>query len=253
LKHVAGIIAVAAVASVGLSFLHPFGNPRVESPKGLDSLLQGANLPPDAKQVLIAKCADCHSNETRWPVYARVAPGSWLMERDVIEARKQLNLSIWEQLPGDTQDVLIAKIVHEAKSGDMPPPQYRALHWSAKLTPTNVAALSRMGSGGEAEVEGGGPGDATRGKLVFQKRCTGCHAMQGDREGPRLAGVFGRKAGSAAGFDYSVDLKNSTIIWNDSTLERWLKDPEALIPGTTMDFQVPKAQERSDLIAYFKR
>ncbi|MGB8538470.1 MAG: heme-binding domain-containing protein [Acidobacteriaceae bacterium] len=44
------------------------------------------------------KCADCHSSETRWPVYARVAPGSWLIERDIVAARKHTDLSRWELL-----------------------------------------------------------------------------------------------------------------------------------------------------------
>jgi cytochrome c len=70
----AWILAVLTVASVtGLGYVHPFGNPRVEAARGLGTLLQGTNLPPDAKAVLVTKCADCHSSETRWPVYARVA------------------------------------------------------------------------------------------------------------------------------------------------------------------------------------
>jgi len=253
LKRLSTAIVLSAVAAVGMAFIHPFGNPRVEPAKGLDTLLQSANMPADAKSILIAKCADCHSDETRWPVYSRVAPGSWLMERDIVEARKQMNLSNWDQIPADTQDVLIGKIIHEVKSGDMPPLQYRALHWGARLTPAEVATLSTMGNG---EQEDGGltlPGDAARGKLVFEKRCTGCHAMEGDREGPRLAGVFGRKAGSVAGFDYSTGLKNSGITWNQATLERWLRDPDLVVPDNKMDFHVPSAQERTDLIAYFQQ
>ena len=72
-----------------------------------------------------------------------------------------------------------------------------------------------------------------------------------NREGPRLAGVFGRKAGSVSGFDYSAGLKNSGITWNEATLKRWLSDPDLVASDTKMDFHVPKAQERSDLVAYF--
>jgi cytochrome c len=247
------VIVLSAVAAVGMAFIHPLGNPRIEPVKGLDTILQGANMPADAKKVLVTKCADCHSNETRWPVYARLAPGSWLIERDIIEARKKMNLSTWEQMPADTQDLLIGQIIHEAKRGDMPPVQYRVLHWGAKLTAADVAALSSMSKTGNGEESLSGAGDAARGELVFQKRCTGCHAMDADREGPRLAGVFGRKAGSVAGFDYSAGLKKSGITWNEATLEKWLNDPDMVVPDTTMDFHVPKAQERLDLIAYFKR
>jgi cytochrome c len=253
LKHAGTVIALCAVSIVGLAFVHPFGNPRSEPARGLDTLLRGANMPPDAKKVLVSKCADCHSNETRWPVYARLAPGSWLIERDIVEARKRMNLSTWEQLPPETQDVLIGKIIHEAKSGEMPPPQYRALHWGAKLTAADVAALETMSKSVDKEASAAAPGDPARGKIAFEKRCTGCHALDGDREGPRLAGVFGRKAGTVHGFAYSAGLKNSGITWNEATLEKWLSDPDAMVPGNNMDFRVPKAQERSDLIAYFKR
>ena len=115
-------IAALTVAGVmGLGYVHPFGNPRAEPAKGLGTLLQGANIPADAKAVLVTKCADCHSSETRWPVYARVAPGSWLIEQDIVEARNKMDLSRWEEMPAEKQEVLTAKIIEEAKSGDMPP------------------------------------------------------------------------------------------------------------------------------------
>jgi cytochrome c len=253
LKYLGAVIFLFAVSIVGLAFVHPFGNPRIESARGLDTLLQGANMPADTRRVLATKCADCHSNETRWPVYARLAPGSWLIERDIVEARRKMNLSFWGQMPPDAQTVLAGQIIHEAKSGVMPPLQYRLLHRKSELTATDVAALSMIETGVQQEVSVSVSGDATRGKSVFDKRCTGCHAMEGDREGPRLAGVFGRKAGSVAGFNYSAGLKNSEITWDEATLGKWLSDPDMLVPDNKMDFHVPTAQERSDLIAYFKR
>jgi cytochrome c len=248
------VALLIVVAVMGLGFVHPFGDPRVEPQKGLGTLLQGAKMPMDAKVVLVTKCADCHSSETRWPVYARIAPGSWLIERDIIEARKKMNLSRWEEMPEDKQQLLMAKIVEEAKTGDMPPLQYLAAHWDAKLSKADLQALSMLGKaagGGEAAI--GGEGDAVRGKAVFEKRCTGCHAMEVDREGPRLKGVFGRKAGSVAGFNYSAGLKSSGLTWDDATLERWLSDPDMVVKDNNMSFSVPKAQERQDLIAYLKQ
>ncbi|MBB5343063.1 heme-binding domain-containing protein [Tunturibacter empetritectus] len=248
-------VAVLTVASVvGLGFVHPFGNPRVEPAKGFGTLLQGAKMPSDAKAVLITKCADCHSSETRWPVYARIAPGSWLIERDIVEARKKMDLSQWEGLSPDQQDVLMSKIVQEAKSGEMPPLQYRLLHWDAALSKSDVLALSMLGKNvGKSEAASEGAADATHGKALFERRCTGCHAMEVDREGPRLAGVFGRKSGSSAGFTYSDGLKNSGLTWDQATLEKWLSDPDSMIPDNKMSFSVPKAEERRDLIAYLKQ
>jgi cytochrome c len=250
--RIAAALTVAAVVALG--YVHPFGNPRVEPAKGLGTLLEGATMPADAKAVLVNKCADCHSSETRWPVYARIAPGSWLIERDIVEARKKMDLSHWEQMPADKQQVLTAKIFEEAKSGDMPPLQYRLLHWNAQLSKTDVQALSRLGkSTGGSEAALAGDGDAVQGKAVFEKRCTGCHAMAVDREGPRLAGVYGRRAGNIAGFTYSAGLKNSGVTWNDATLEKWLSDPDLMVPDNNMSFSVPKAEERRNLIAYLKQ
>lgn len=247
------VLAVVVAAIAGLGFVHPFGDPRVEPAKGLDTLLAHTNMPADAKNILINKCADCHSNETRWPVYARLAPGSWLVERDIVEARKKMNLSLWDQKDIDAQEQMIGEIIHEAKTGEMPPLQYRLLHWRSQLTTQDVATLSSMQVSEAPLAATDAPGDAARGKMVFEKRCTGCHAMEGNREGPPLAGVFGRKAGGVAGFDYSAGLKKSNITWNESTLEKWLTDPDMMVPDNKMDFHLPKAQERSDIIAYFKQ
>ena len=249
-------LTVAAVMGLGyvLGYLNPFDDPRVEPAEGLGTLLAGVKMPVEAKAVLVTKCADCHSSETRWPVYARIAPGSWLIERDIVEARKKLDLSQWEKMPAEKQEVLTAKIIQEAKSGDMPPLQYLALHWSAKISNADLQALSMLGKrAGGSEAASPEDGDAARGKAAFEKRCTGCHAMDADRKGPRLAGVFGRKAGSVPGFTYSAGLKNSGVTWTDATLERWLSDPDMVVPDNNMSFSVPKAEERRDLIAYLKQ
>jgi cytochrome c len=91
-----------------------------------------------------------------------------------------------------------------------------------------------------------------RGKGVFTRRCTGCHALDSNKEGPRLRGVYGRKAASVPGFGYSEALRKTTIVWNDATLGRWLRDPDAMVPGTDMAFHVADAEERKAVIAYLK-
>lgn len=96
-------------------------------------------------------------------------------------------------------------------------------------------------------------GDAVRGKQVFEKRCTGCHALSQDREGPHLAGVYGRTSGTVSGFDYSDAVKSAHIVWSEETLERWLTDPQTMVPGAEMDFFVKDPQERIDVIAFLKQ
>ena len=116
-----------------------------------------------------------------------------------------------------------------------------------------ACAIALLVRGQSPVPQAGGGGDPIRGKEVFERRCTGCHALTQDREGPRLKGVYGRRSGTVAGFGYSPALKQAGIVWDDASLERWLTDPDALVTGNNMDFRVAKAQERKDLIAYFRQ
>lgn len=96
-------------------------------------------------------------------------------------------------------------------------------------------------------------GDAKRGQDVFAKRCTGCHSLDEDKEGPRLRGVFGKKAGTvSAAFKYSEALKNSNVTWDAPSLDQWMADPDKIIPNSDMFFRVPRADERTDVIAYLQ-
>ncbi|HET6470989.1 MAG TPA: c-type cytochrome [Pseudomonadales bacterium] len=92
-------------------------------------------------------------------------------------------------------------------------------------------------------------GDAARGATVYQV-CMGCHSLDEDDVGPHHRGVVGRAAGSVPGFGYSPALQNAHIVWDPASLDRWLADPQALVPGTRMFFAMPNAQDRADVIAY---
>jgi cytochrome c len=93
------------------------------------------------------------------------------------------------------------------------------------------------------------PGDPAHGKTVYQA-CMGCHSLDEDDVGPRHRGVLGRVAGTVPGYAYSPALKNSHIVWDRETLDRWLTNPQALVPGAKMFFAMPSAQDRADVIAY---
>ena len=94
-------------------------------------------------------------------------------------------------------------------------------------------------------------GDAAHGAQVY-KTCAICHSIDRNGAGPKHAGVFGRTAGSVPDYRYSVALKKSGIVWNDATLDKWLADPQALVPGTKMFFNLDSAQDRADVIEYLK-
>jgi len=90
------------------------------------------------------------------------------------------------------------------------------------------------------------------GRAAFEKRCTGCHALDHDKEGPRLAGVVGRKAGAVSAFPYSDAVKKSAMVWNESLLDKWLTDPDRLIPDSDMAFRLDSPVERAAIIAFLK-
>ena len=95
-------------------------------------------------------------------------------------------------------------------------------------------------------------GDAARGQDAYDARCGGCHSVDADRIGPRHAGVVGRKAGTQPGFVYSDALARSGLTWDAGLLDRWLADPEALVPGQRMGYRVNDARLRADIVAYLE-
>lgn len=95
-------------------------------------------------------------------------------------------------------------------------------------------------------------GDPVRGKTVYQA-CMGCHSLDEDDVGPRHRGVVGRVAGTLPGYAYSPALKSSHIVWNRENLDRWLTNPQKLVPGAKMFFAMPNARDRADVIAYLAR
>jgi len=94
-------------------------------------------------------------------------------------------------------------------------------------------------------------GDPIRGKTLYQG-CTGCHSVDDNDLGPRHRGVVGRRAGSIEDYSYSPALKNSGLTWDEATLDRWLTNPSALVPGTKMFFKLDAAQDRADVISYLE-
>jgi cytochrome c len=106
----------------------------------------------------------------------------------------------------------------------------------------SVLALPRLAQAQNAE----------HGKDLFERRCAGCHALDKEKEGPRLRGVYGRTSGTVASFQYSNALKTAHITWDATSLDKWLADPEKLVPDSDMAFQLVRAEERADIIAYLK-
>jgi cytochrome c len=95
-------------------------------------------------------------------------------------------------------------------------------------------------------------GDASVGRRLFEKRCAGCHSLDADKEGPRLRGVYGRKAGSAPGFAYSDALRDANFSWDADSLNRWLTNTESVVRDNNMDFSVARPEERAAIIQFLR-
>jgi cytochrome c len=113
---------------------------------------------------------------------------------------------------------------------------------SAVITSTPGAVL----------VSAANAGNPTRGRDLFEKRCGGCHSLEADKEGPRLGNVYGRKAGSISTFRYSDALGSAQFTWDQNLLDKWLIKTESVVPDNDMDFHVPSADDRSDIIEYLR-
>lgn len=92
-------------------------------------------------------------------------------------------------------------------------------------------------------------GDPAHGGMLYQA-CMGCHAIDENDVGPRHRGVVGRRAGAVPGYAYSQALRASGLTWTPANLDKWLTNPQALVPGARMYFSIPKVKDRADIIAF---
>ncbi|WP_147157580.1 c-type cytochrome [Novosphingobium sediminis] len=129
------------------------------------------------------------------------------------------------------------------------------------FTAISVSAGSAAAGTGPARstrhpaVRGGAPaalppvGNAATGARLYQS-CMGCHSLGENDVGPRHRGVVGRMAGAVPDYAYSAALRQSGLLWTPANLDKWLTNPQKLVPGAKMYFSVAKPQDRADIIAY---
>lgn len=132
-------VILLLLAFIGLQFV-PNEMP-VNSAAGKDDLIAGGELPENISAVLRTSCYDCHSNQTSYPWYSKVAPASWLLAKDIRNGRDDLNFSDWGSLGKRRQIRNLRKIKEEVSSGAMPLKNYLIIHRKAKLSAEQKSAL----------------------------------------------------------------------------------------------------------------
>ena len=98
--------------------------------------------------------------------------------------------------------------------------------------------------------------DIVRSQSLFRLKCAACHSVGCNRNGPKLEGLIGRRAGDVADFKYfTAELKGSGIVWSDKTLDEYIDDPGKMVPGTSMVAagRIENAADRRDIIAHLRR
>jgi hypothetical protein len=126
-------VVAALVLAVAIQFVPvERSNPPVETE---------VDAPKDVAALLRRSCYDCHSNETRWPWYSRVAPASWVVAWDVGRAREDMNFSEWPVFDFELQEDMLADVVKQLERGRMPLTSYVVMHPQANLRPAERARL----------------------------------------------------------------------------------------------------------------
>ena len=93
------------------------------------------------------------------------------------------------------------------------------------------------------------------GTTLFKQQCATCHTINpadAVRQGPSLSGIVGRPAGKADGFRYSAGFTDANFVWDDTRLDAYLANPQAIVPGSIMAYRQPRAETRAAIIAYLK-
>jgi hypothetical protein len=133
-------LKVFLVVALVIFLLLQLTNPARTNPPVVNDLAATNPPPAEITALLHAACYDCHSSETKWPLYARIAPSSWLIASDVNEGREHLNFSEWP-----TELDLVAKKLDRINEvldyKEMPPKKYTLLHPEARLTETQRKAI----------------------------------------------------------------------------------------------------------------
>jgi mono/diheme cytochrome c family protein len=141
-----GRVALGAIAVLALMQLVPYGRAHKDPRSTREVRFASART----QRLFDGACADCHSDHTSWPLYSNVAPVSWLVQHDVEDGRRRMNLSEWDKAQPDLEEVEGSIL-----GGGMPPLQYKLVHGGGRLS---QAERQQLAAGFRAMFDSRPPG-----------------------------------------------------------------------------------------------
>lgn len=140
LKKILKIVTlVLFIGFVVIQFIRPdFTNPSVNA---ADTLENSTQLPDNVNQILSRSCADCHSNETKYPWYSKIQPSAWFLKDHIDEGRHELNFSVWNTYEPRRKKRKLDEICEQIESREMPLPSYLWIHGDAKMSDEDIKTL----------------------------------------------------------------------------------------------------------------
>jgi hypothetical protein len=123
-------------------------------------LFQGARIDASTLALFQRSCQNCHSGNTHWPWYSRIPPASWVIAKDVHEARAHLNLSHWNSYGAEQQESLLTQIGSVVRTGRMPLSRYTLIHRDAVLTETERRQVYEWSRAEKKRLRAAGTGSA---------------------------------------------------------------------------------------------
>jgi hypothetical protein len=151
MKKVLKIIAVVLfLAFVGIQFIRPdMTNPPIIVEQTLES---STNVPENVQKILTRSCNDCHTNNTNYPGYSKISPGSLFMANHIKDGRRSMNFSEWGSYETRRKRKKLDQICEQISTNEMPLPSYLWIHWSAKLSDDDVKTLCDWAEGERAKL-----------------------------------------------------------------------------------------------------
>jgi len=132
------VLIAVVVILVLIQFIRPEKNSSIENKNDISTVLQ---VPEDVKEIIKTSCADCHTNNTKYPWYSEIAPVSWYLAQHVNEGKEHLNFSEWAAYNKNQRNHVLKDIIEELTEHEMPLESYLILHKDAKLSDSQYSIL----------------------------------------------------------------------------------------------------------------